>query len=76
MIPLIIAALAAWLLMLSLHRWIFFLPGRFVLFLAIFAAVRWSMRCLWQFGAGRWPPGLRPVPGRPLAAKVIRGRGR
>jgi hypothetical protein len=52
------------------------LPGRFVLFLAIFAAARWPMRCLWQFGAGRRPPGLRPVPGRPVAAKVIRGRGR
>ena len=50
MIPVIIAALAAWLLMVDLHLRVFSWPGRLGIFLAIFAAVRWLMRRLWHFG--------------------------
>jgi uncharacterized protein DUF1707 len=52
MIPVIIAALAAWLLMVDLHLRAFSSPGRLAIFLAIFAAVRWLMRRLWHVGRG------------------------
>lgn len=50
MIPVIIAALMAWLLIFDLPLRAFSWPGR----LAIFAAVRWLMRRLWHFGRGGW----------------------
>lgn len=52
MIPVIIAAVAAWLLMADLHLRVFPWPGRLAIFLAIFAAVRWLMRRLWHIGRG------------------------
>ena len=49
-IPVILAALAAWLLVsdLGLFAW----PGKLALFLMIFAAIRWLMRLLWNLGRG------------------------
>jgi len=49
-IPVILAALAAWLLVsdLGLFAW----PGKLALFLMIFAAIRWLMRFLWNLGRG------------------------
>ena len=49
-IPVILAALAAWLLVsdLQLFAW----PGKLALFLMIFAAIRWLMRLLWNLGRG------------------------
>ena len=51
-IPVLIAALAAWLLLSGLHLGVFAWPGRLALFLAIFAAIRWLMRLLWNLGRG------------------------
>ncbi len=50
LIPVILAALAAWLLVsdLGLFAW----PGKLALFLMIFAAIRWLMRLLWNLGRG------------------------
>jgi len=59
-IPAIIAALAAWLLVSGLHLGIFTWPGRVALFLMIFAAIRWLVRFLWGLGRG----GGRMVGGR------------
>ncbi len=58
-IPVIAAALAAWLLVPGLHLGIFTWPGRLALFLMIFAAIRWLMRFLWSLGRGSGP-----IPGR------------
>ncbi len=44
MIPVLIAALAAWLLIFDLHMRVFAWPGRLAIFLAVFGAVRWLMR--------------------------------
>jgi hypothetical protein len=54
-IPVIVAALAAWLLVsgLDLFAW----PGKLALFLMIFAAIRWLMRFLWNLGRGGGPMG-------------------
>ncbi len=52
LIPVIIAALAFWLLMGDLHLRAFPWPGRLAIFLAIVAAVRWLMRRLWRCGRG------------------------
>jgi hypothetical protein len=57
MIPVIVAALMAWLLIFGLHLRIFPWPGRLAIFLAIFAAIRWLMRHLWHLGQGGWPMG-------------------
>ena len=59
LIPVIIAALAAWLLLSGLHLGIFAWPGRIALFLAIFAAIRWLARFLWSLGRGSGPVGRR-----------------
>jgi hypothetical protein len=56
-IPVIIAAVAAWLLVFDLHLRIFAWPGRLAVLLVIFAAVRWLMRVLWNFGRGGGPVG-------------------
>jgi hypothetical protein len=53
LIPVIIAALAAWLLVPSVHLGIFTWPGKIALFLMIFAAIRWLIRFLWSLGRGR-----------------------
>ncbi len=52
MIPVILAALMAWLLIFGLHLRMFPWPGRLAIFLAVFAAVRWLMRRLWRLGQG------------------------
>ena len=52
-IPVIIAALAAWLLVPTVHLGIFTWPGKIALFLMIFAAIRWLIRFLWSLGRGR-----------------------
>ncbi len=52
MIPVILAALTAWLLIFDLRLRMFPWPGRLAIFLANFAAVRWLMRRLWHFGRG------------------------
>jgi Domain of unknown function (DUF1707) len=54
-IPVIIAALAAWLLVSGLQLGIFTWPGRVALFLMIFAAIRWLIRLLWSLGRGAGP---------------------
>jgi hypothetical protein len=56
-ISVIVAALAAWLLVPSLHLGIFTWPGRLALFLVIFAAIRWLVRFLWSLGRGGAPMG-------------------
>jgi hypothetical protein len=56
-IPVIAAALAAWLLVSGLHLGIFAWPGRIALFLMIFAAIRWLMRFLWGLSRGGGPMG-------------------
>ena len=56
-LPVIIAALAAWLLLSGLHLGVFAWPGRLALFLVIFAAIRWLMRFLWNLGRGGGPMG-------------------
>jgi len=56
-IPVIIAALAAWLLVSGLHLGIFTWPGKVALFLMIFAAIRWLVRFLWGLGRGGGPIG-------------------
>jgi hypothetical protein len=53
MIPVIIAALIAWLLISDLQWWMFPWPGRLAVFLVIFAAVRWVARRVWHFGRSR-----------------------
>jgi DUF1707 SHOCT-like domain len=56
-IPVVVAALAAWLLVSGLQLGIFTWPGKIALFLMIFAAIRWLMRLLWGLGrggGGRW----------------------
>jgi hypothetical protein len=59
MIPVIIAALAAWLLISGLQWRMFPWPGGLAVLLVIFAAVRWLMRHAWHFGRsrGRYPGG-------------------
>jgi hypothetical protein len=64
MIPVIIAALTAWLLISDLQLRMFPWPGRLAVFLAIFAAVRWLMRRIWQFGRGGGPMGCGRYRGR------------
>ena len=54
-IPVIVAALAAWLLVSGLHLGIFTWPGRLALFLVIFAAIRWLVRFLWSLARGGGP---------------------
>ena len=55
LIPVIIAALATWLLLSGVHLGLFAWPGRLALFLMIFAAIRWLMRFLWGLGRGGGP---------------------
>jgi hypothetical protein len=64
MIPVIIAALTAWLLISDLQLRMFPWPGRLAVFLGIFAAVRWLMRRIWRFGRGGWPMGCGRYRGR------------
>jgi hypothetical protein len=54
MIPVIIAALAAWLLISDLQLGMFPWPGKLAIFLVIFAAARWLMRRIWHFGRGAY----------------------
>ena len=54
-IPVILAALAAWLLVSDLQM--FAWPGKLALFLVVFAAIRWLMRFLWNLGRGGGPMG-------------------
>jgi hypothetical protein len=56
-IPVIIAALAAWLLVAGLHLPVFAWPGGLALFLVIFTAIRWLVRLLWNLGRGGGPMG-------------------
>ena len=51
-IPVIVAALAAWLLVSGLHLGMFTWPGGLALFLVVFAAIRWLVRFLWSLGRG------------------------
>jgi hypothetical protein len=60
MIPVIIAALTAWLLIADLQLRMFPWPGRLAIFVGIFAAVRWLMRRIWHFGRGGGPWGGGP----------------
>jgi hypothetical protein len=57
MLPAILALLAAWLLLGYLHL-SFLWPGKLVIFLAVFAALRSAMR--WLFRSGRGGPGGVP----------------
>jgi hypothetical protein len=52
LIPVIIAALTAWLLIFGLHLRMFPWPGKVAIFAVIFAAARWLMRRIWHFGRG------------------------
>ena len=52
MIPLIIAALMAWLLILDLNLRVFPWPGKLAIFLVIFAVARGLLRRIWNFGRG------------------------
>jgi Domain of unknown function (DUF1707) len=52
MIPMILVALAAWLLIFGMHQRMFSWPGRLAVFVAIFVAIRWLMRRLWRIGRG------------------------
>jgi hypothetical protein len=52
LLPAILALLAAWLLLGGLHL-NFLWPGKLVIFLAVFAAVRSAMRWLFRSGRGR-----------------------
>ena len=52
LIPVIIAALTAWLLLFGLHLRMFPWPGRLAIFAVLFAAARWLMRRMWRFGRG------------------------
>jgi Domain of unknown function (DUF1707) len=63
-LPVIIAAVAAWLLMADLHLRAFSSPGKLAIFVAIFAAVRWLMRRLWHAGRGGCHMGCGRYPGR------------
>jgi hypothetical protein len=58
-IPVIIAALAVWLLLSGLHLGVFAWPGKLAMFLVIFAAIRWLMRLLWNLARGGGPMGGR-----------------
>ena len=65
MIPMIIAALTAWLLIFGLQLRVFPWPGRLAIFLAIFAGIRWLLRRIWTFGrGGGWYRGGRYRGGR------------
>lgn len=52
MIPVIIAALSAWLLILDLNLRFFPWPGRLAIFLVIFGVVRGLLRRVWHVGRG------------------------
>ena len=52
MIPVIIAALTAWLLLFDLHLRMFPWPGKLAIFLVIFVAARRLIRRLWHLGRG------------------------
>ena len=64
MSPVILALLAAWLLLFVLHLGAFAWPGRVAIFLAIFAAVRWLLRRLFDFGRTGFLGGRRYRGGR------------
>jgi len=53
MIPVLIAALAVWLLISGLQWRMFPWPGRLAFFLVIFAAARWLLRRVWHSGRSR-----------------------
>ena len=57
LLPVILAVLAAWLVLVDLHLRFFFWPGKLVILLAVFAALRGAMR--WLFRAGRGGSGGR-----------------
>jgi len=65
MIPVIIAALAAWLLIFDLHLGMFAWPGKLAIFLVIFAVVRGLMRRIWHFGRRGGHMGCGGYRGRP-----------
>ena len=61
LLPVLLAVLAAWLLLVDLHLRFFFWPGKLVILLAVFAAARGAMRWLLRSGRGGFPrPGPRP----------------
>lgn len=57
LLPVMLAVLAAWLVLVDLHLRFFFWPGKLVILLAVFAALRGAMR--WLFRAGRGGSGGR-----------------
>jgi len=52
MIPMIIAAVIAWMLIFDLHLRMFPWPGKLAIFLLIFTVVRGLMRRVWHLGRG------------------------
>jgi hypothetical protein len=62
--PVIIAALATWLLIFDLNLRMFPWPGRLAIFLAILAAARGLLRRLFGLGRGRGPRGCGRRGGR------------
>jgi hypothetical protein len=64
MFPVIIAALAAWLLFFELNLRAFPWPGKLAIFLAILAAIRGVLRRVFGFGRGRVRVGRRGGCGR------------
>jgi hypothetical protein len=68
--PVIIAALASWLLLFELHLRAFPWPGKLAIFLAILAAIRGVLRRVFGIGRGRVRVGRRGGCGR-----GPRGRG-
>ena len=57
LLPVILAVLAAWLVLVALHLQFFFWPGKLVILVAVFAALRGAMR--WLLRAGRGGSGGR-----------------
>ena len=52
MLPLIIAVLGTWLLLIGLHMQAFFLPGKVAIFLAILTLARGLLRRVFGLGRG------------------------
>lgn len=64
MIPVIIAALAVWLLIFDLHLRMFPWPGKLAIVLVVLGAARGLMRRIWRVGRGTRPMGRGRYPGR------------
>jgi len=63
-IPMIIAAVVAWLLIFDLQLRMFPWPGKLAIFLLIFTTVRGLMRRIWHLGRGGGFMGCGPYRGR------------